>query len=918
VSDEPTNLINPEPSTSLTGLCLICQDNIMRCIIYIQHTIGNLDKPEQKRLNSTRKSLEEDYLRLGLWINDSYLSKDHEYLALGPPIVKTIQTSLSVIHEQLFLAKEEIFALRKNSNLARDFEVHFLRIQAACQSITNQIRHLAEMQGLIHNAQADQFPEIGPRAHLQAKIADVLKKFQDSGADAKPTDDEIVAEDSVGISSEVGGQKCEECRKFFHFGALELHYESRHSKKDPKFVAATIPSTSERFFEEAFEDIPTPQEPKSGARMTPLNPAGTFYIRNNLKAALLQLRERDDDVNIWVDALCIDQENHLEKAAQVSRMHEIYGQAENVCIWLGEGNESTPETFDFLRKILDLSSLDLLLANPIPNARKWALVTDLIRNRLFSRRWILQEIAFSRNACVRWGDEELGWSSFADAIALFMELHDTTKRNLEAHGYDTSLDVRALGANTIINIDTNLVRKLADRPRMQRFLPLEVLVTSSLLAFEASDPRDTIFAVRALAKDSRLMETDASTEGSGQEDPRISPNYEKSVLDVYTDFIDYCVEKSNSLDILCRDWAPLPKLNPEQRIRIGDPARSLPEEEVPSWIPLISRSAFGEPHDILGGRLYGDSFVGAPGLQGRQIYYASGHLRPWAIFGRSGKPKLTEPQSPSHHPQSLSLDSTPPLHHSGIVSVNTADPSDMESATSDIGGIQNTTSMDFSDMGSVNTADLSDNNYTLSVRGFVLDTITECSGRVQGKGIVPVEALTMSGWNYRSPDEKEVPDQLWRTLVADRGPDGAPSPLWYRRACLACLHETDRAGDLDIEGLKRRPNISSVAIAFLERVQCVIWGRRFFKTEGKPARNKEPLFGLGPSDLRPGDTICILFGCSVPIILRKVSGDQNSPFKFIGSCYVYGVMDGEAIPSEPPPAYPYAENTSNINTFRIV
>jgi hypothetical protein len=86
-----------------------------------------------------------------------------------------------------------------------------------------------------------------------------------------------------------------------------------------------------------------------------------------------------------VDALCIDQENKVEMAAQVSRMHEIYSQAEHVCIWLGEGKESTSETFEFLREILDLSSLDFLVAKPIPNARKWTLVVDLMNNPLFER-----------------------------------------------------------------------------------------------------------------------------------------------------------------------------------------------------------------------------------------------------------------------------------------------------------------------------------------------------------------------------------------------------------------------------------------------------------------------------------------------------------------------------------------------------
>jgi len=37
--------------------------------------------------------------------------------------------------------------------------------------------------------------------------------------------------------------------------------------------------------------------------MTPFNSSGTFYIRNNLAAALQQFRKENEDVNVWVDAL---------------------------------------------------------------------------------------------------------------------------------------------------------------------------------------------------------------------------------------------------------------------------------------------------------------------------------------------------------------------------------------------------------------------------------------------------------------------------------------------------------------------------------------------------------------------------------------------------------------------------------------
>tara|TARA_R110002060_G_scaffold56615_7_gene66994 strand:- start:171 stop:929 length:759 start_codon:yes stop_codon:yes gene_type:complete len=252
-----------------------------------------------------------------------------------------------------------------------------------------------------------------------------------------------------------------------------------------------------------------------------------------------------------VDALCINQEDKVEKKAQVARMHEIYTQAEMVCIWLGEGTPETPETFTFLQTILNLRSLDNLVKSPISQdtARKWALVVDLMANRWFSRRWILQELALSRQATVKWGDNELHWVDFADAIALFMTKYEDIKRQcLDIVGKYKETDARALGAHTIVHTMINLFRKSQDGLVEQRLIPLEILVSSLLLAFEASEPRDTIFAVLTLAKDSHS--THAGPIATGDE--RISPDYEKCLLDVYTDFMDYCITKSKSLDIICR------------------------------------------------------------------------------------------------------------------------------------------------------------------------------------------------------------------------------------------------------------------------------------------------------------------------------------------------------------------------------
>lgn len=62
-------------------------------------------------------------------------------------------------------------------------------------------------------------------------------------------------------------------------------------------------------------------------------------VRKNLHDALLELRERGIKGPIWIDALCINQSNKLEKAQQLPLMNFIYDQADTVYVWLGAGAE---------------------------------------------------------------------------------------------------------------------------------------------------------------------------------------------------------------------------------------------------------------------------------------------------------------------------------------------------------------------------------------------------------------------------------------------------------------------------------------------------------------------------------------------------------------------------------------------------
>ena len=69
----------------------------------------------------------------------------------------------------------------------------------------------------------------------------------------------------------------------------------------------------------------------------------SVFVTENLEAALRQLRNYSriqEGFRIWIDALCINQADPDERAAQVLRMKDIYTKAWRVVVWLG------PETED--------------------------------------------------------------------------------------------------------------------------------------------------------------------------------------------------------------------------------------------------------------------------------------------------------------------------------------------------------------------------------------------------------------------------------------------------------------------------------------------------------------------------------------------------------------------------------------------
>jgi len=70
-------------------------------------------------------------------------------------------------------------------------------------------------------------------------------------------------------------------------------------------------------------------------------------------------------VALWVDALCINQENDAEKTVQVMKMNQIYQKAYSVCIWLGldDPDFHSSKAMTFIKDVVDLNKLNNLLTD---------------------------------------------------------------------------------------------------------------------------------------------------------------------------------------------------------------------------------------------------------------------------------------------------------------------------------------------------------------------------------------------------------------------------------------------------------------------------------------------------------------------------------------------------------------------------
>lgn len=84
-------------------------------------------------------------------------------------------------------------------------------------------------------------------------------------------------------------------------------------------------------------------------------------VTENCHSALQSLRKKLEKFTIWIDALCINQDDQAEKVQQIMLMERIYSGAKIVYIWLGEGNEQSDRAIAYLGRagLLEYFSPDI-------------------------------------------------------------------------------------------------------------------------------------------------------------------------------------------------------------------------------------------------------------------------------------------------------------------------------------------------------------------------------------------------------------------------------------------------------------------------------------------------------------------------------------------------------------------------------
>ncbi|KAL9592915.1 MAG: hypothetical protein Q9179_006251 [Wetmoreana sp. 5 TL-2023] len=304
---------------------------------------------------------------------------------------------------------------------------------------------------------------------------------------------------------------------------------------------------------------------------SPTSRTDIVLVTKHLHAAILRLRQPIVALLVWIDQLCIDQNDIAERNAQVRLMAEIYRRAKRTVVWLGEGTILTedeeaiknaanrmsfrPVVHEYsvvedqviLKELIGFRAASEVLY--VGNRRRQAFA-ELLNRPWFTRAWVFQEVVVAKRGVVLCGTLELDLEVFINLLDGICEI------DLQDVGEEKSIMHASKGYKPMFAIREARFeeRHGLSSPRKSKWLST---LWQGMGNLKATDERDKVYAFLAFA--------------DSEQEARIAPSYEKPVESVYTDAAFRSIRKVGSLDVL--------------ELAIKNGASSIP---LPSWTPDFS------------------------------------------------------------------------------------------------------------------------------------------------------------------------------------------------------------------------------------------------------------------------------------------------------------------------------------------
>ncbi|KAF9630693.1 Heterokaryon incompatibility [Lasiodiplodia theobromae] len=314
-------------------------------------------------------------------------------------------------------------------------------------------------------------------------------------------------------------------------------------------------------------------------------------VTENLAAALRHLRLESEPRKLWVDALCIDQEDINERDEQVIHMKEIYQHCATDLLWLGDDSSIIEKGAAAMKSMGPVTQLgeDSLETHvepywrEIPRGRKreksleqqWfeAISALLGKPKVWKRVWIMQEVSFAPRVVLVSGNATLPW----DRVEEFLDAENYIRKygfpdafhGPFSHGMGSSLrDVLTfyLASAQILAHQRRIAAAMQQPPQQSDNLPPTSSLLDVLARFrhtDATDPRDKVFALLGLTSNPLS----------------ITPTYHDSKRQVYTKTATAIINASGNLDLLCQSpW--------------GVAGTADRDASLPSWVPNFANAGY--------------------------------------------------------------------------------------------------------------------------------------------------------------------------------------------------------------------------------------------------------------------------------------------------------------------------------------